>query len=696
MQAQVVSIPDIQMVPQGDLAACIDSSSYLGQQVTVRGVVVMDGGLAQAAGGRNIWLQEGSGAWSGLDLFNVGGDPTSPDDVLDLVAGDYIEVTGDIDQFNHETEIIPSSVTLLGQGSAVTSTVIPVSDLNDAGQVNQLETGEQWEGVFVEIQNVTVTAVNFFSGGNRVSITVSDADGNLVNIGDRFIAQRLPANGGTFVPPSVGTVYESLKGIVIHSANGCLGGGRGYEIHPFDETHYQALAGPPSIANIQRDLVSPTSSQDIKISADIVDTDGNIMDATLFYAIGASTPTYQSMAMSVDAGCGTSCYSATIPASAYNDGDFVKYYICATDDSSLTSCQPNVPDNSDPLFFTVRDNGLTIYDLQFTPFDNGNSGYRNMEVTVEGVVTGSAEPGNIGNVYIQQEGGLLGWSGIMCLGNTALSTLVIGDKINVTGIVRENFGFTRLEDITNVQLVSSGNSINPVSVDPTTFSEYDFATNEQYEGMLVTLSNPAGGNMYIVNENADDPNNFAEYRVGLNVFEPNNGSRVLAGRQTGSAFGSLNVSFVNDSIWATDAGVMNVPACVVKYQDSLESMTGIMYYSFGNFKILPRNNDDFMGYKDPTTCEYLTSNIEDELVNNSTVVAYPVPVQQSLNVDYSFPKVLEATISLTDLMGRTIAKVKVTGMEGHTDIDMSDLASGTYLLSVQAEGVVISRSKVVK
>jgi hypothetical protein len=63
------------------------------------------------------------------------------------------------------------------------------------------------------------------------------------------------------------------------------------------------------------------------------------------------------------------------------------------------------------MAFRVRNNGTQIQDVQFTPFNNGNSLYRDMEVTVEGVVIASAQTsgaGDLGYVYIQQEG-LIEW-----------------------------------------------------------------------------------------------------------------------------------------------------------------------------------------------------------------------------------------------------------------------------------------------
>jgi|GEM_PF-1224263 len=591
-----VTIQDIQTVSPTDLSACIDSSSLTGDTVLVRGIAVMDGDLSQLRGPRNVWIQDGTGAFSGLDLFSS--NPTLPIDLDSVLAGDSLELIGYVDEFFGETELVPINVSILSSGHTVYYETINLSDLNDTSQVNLLPTGEQWEGSYIELLDVTVTSINYFAGGTRVSLTVEDVAGNRINVSDRFLVQRLPVEGGTFVVPSVGTQYCSLRGIVTHSENGCAGiGGRGYELQPFDASHYQVCFGnnSPEVADVFRDLVTPTSTQDLRVTATITDADGNINGGTLYYAIGLGNTAYTPVPM---INIAVNTYEGLIPSSSFNDGDFIQYYVCGFDSTGNITCSPNVPGTADnPKFFTVRDNGTTIYDLQFTPFSDGSSGYVDAEVSVEGVVTASSEADNLGQVFIQQDDSTLNsWSGIMCLGHPDLDSLVVGDKVRVTGIVRENFEYTRLEDILNIQLLSTGHTIEPTELSPSTFSTYDFIVNEAYEGMLVRLTSPALDPVYVVDANADDPSNFAEYRIGLDTSNTVSGCRVLAGRQTSSAFGSLNVSFVNDSLWMNSSGVMNVPPCVVSVGDSMDSMTGIMYYSFSEFKILPRTNLDVPNY----------------------------------------------------------------------------------------------------
>lgn len=676
------TVSDIQTVTGANLSNCVDSSAYKGDTIRVRGVVVMDAKVgsvenSQIASGRNTWIQvNGGGPWSGIDLVNFTGATTTTD-MLDLVAGDSIEVTGYIDEFQGETEVVVlssvPSVTLLGTGHAVTPTPLTIDQLNDASRNNVLSTGEQYEGVYVELSNVTVTAVSLFSGNTRVSYDVTDASGGVINVSDRFLYQRMSnasPNPGTFVAPTVGDVITTLRGIIIHSKNNCPGNnGRGFEIHPFKSSDVVFGAQAPTITNIQRTPITPTSSQSATITATITANGTNTLtSATLYYAVGVGTTTYNPTSMTNTSG---NTWSASVPAQA--NGAFVKYYISATDNMSLTGVVPSVPapTNAQPLFYTVNDNGTTIYDIQFTPYTNGNSGLKDETVTVTGVVTASAN--DLGYVFIQQEG-LTSWAGIMCIG-TGLGTVNLNDKITVTGTVKEDFGMTRLENISSVTMAGTG-SITPLQLRDSSFTVYGFNSNEQYEGMLVSIIPTTGTKVKVVDVNCDDSptptTNFGEYRIGADTLSPGSGTRVLAGRQSSSAFSSLNVPFVNDASWQTTDGTMNVTPIVVTVGMEWDYVNGIMYYSFSNMKLLPRNAGDFAGVNGRTEIESL----------QGTISLYPNPAANTANLVWN--NLAEELISctLTDLSGRVVYTTSLNGMNGNHALALNNLSNGMYFCTL--------------
>jgi len=133
-----VSIYDIQFTD--DAGDGTYPSTYAGQVVTTTGIVTatnFDGYKD------NIYISmPSSGAWTGLYLYNCG-DTT-------LVAGDEIEVTGEIVEYWGLTELKEAtSVTILSSGNEVPA---PVQILTA-----EAAAGEAYEGVYVEVNNIVVT-----------------------------------------------------------------------------------------------------------------------------------------------------------------------------------------------------------------------------------------------------------------------------------------------------------------------------------------------------------------------------------------------------------------------------------------------------------------------------------------------------------------------------------------------------------
>ncbi len=671
----LVTIQQIQERSQADLQACQDASPLLGDTVRVRGTVMVPGNQAQGASGRWVWMQNGTGPFASLNVRGTAGE-TSPESLKNLVPGDSIEVIGVVEEFNNETQInpLPSSVgtgiILLDSDRPVS--VVPVTgiQLNDATRVNNLPTGERYESQYVEIYNATVLNVNFFSGGNRVDFDVQDESGGVVNIYDIFMAGRLPSfqnanipgEFGTLEVPNVGDIYDTIRGIVWHLANGCTGGtNRGYTINPFRAEDYVLREVPtPVITEVTRMPFAPTTANPVVVTAEITSPAGTITNAFVYFAVGETTEIYDSVPMT--AGAGSTLYSGTIPAQA--EGAFVKYYVSATNTEGVTGSVPNVPLNVNPLFYYSRD-VLGIVDLQKTPFTNGNSGYVGGVVTVEGVVTASAQGNDLGYVFVQQEDSLA-WAGIYLdatTSQTSLLNLTRGQKVRVTATVQEVFGVTTLREISNVTVTGTG-TIAPLDVDPNLFSPYT-PTLEPFESMLLSLRDPEGDRIFVVNQNADAPSNFAEYRVGTDTTQPGQGMRVLVGRVQGTAFSSLNFSYINDLRWDTTSGNMLVEPIVVGVGDNMASISGVAFFSFGNLKLLPRDNADMEDFESVTS-------LNDNVFSQQTRV-YPNPAVQTLTIETP----VAGTVTLYDLTGRV--QLQQALRSDRNQVDIARLRAGYYV-----------------
>ena len=673
-----VSIQDIQgWSGQFQPDSCSDGPNplYNNQVVKVRGVVVTPGGINETTGQtRWIWIRDVSASPS-TPFGNItvrASTATTPTDINTLVAGDTIEVIGTVTEFlgsssanNGETQLTPvnDGVTLISFDPGPSPQPFPVSvgqlngNLNSDGQPNNhITTGEQLEGNFVEISNVTVVSVTLT--GDRCRLLVKDSDDNHIWIYDRFKTQRL-SNG--FVPPNVGDQYTSIRGVIEGWKNGCgntAATNRGYNLNPFSLTHYTKGASSPAIGNIKKGTPCPPSTTPLTVYADISD-DSLVVSAELLYSLDG---TVYNAVPATPLGIR---YSAQIPAQP--NGTLVRYYFRAKDNVNNTTVVPNVPGQTPPLFYIVNSNGCTIRDMQFTPYSVGRSGYVGDTVTLQGIVTAAADPSNLVFVYIQQEN-QQEWGGIWVNGGSLITNLSVGDKVSVTGTVDEYFGLTRLSNISNASVIQTGQTVpSPVSINPSLLSTYDFATCEKYESVFVSLDNPLG-DMFVVDTNADagQLRNNGEWRVGNDIGDPTSGCRVLTGRQGSTTFSSLNVSYVNSPIWATTDGTMNVPVIVVQPGQQIASAQGILTYSFSNMKLLPRNNADI------TTPDAVKP------FNKLSLKVYPNPVKDRLQIQNLTNQKLN--YELMNSLGQIIKSGTLYQTENNLSVNLTD---GIYYIIIK-------------
>lgn len=543
------------------------------------------------------------------------------------------------------------------------------------------------------MQNVTVSSVIPFGNG-RYSFDVVDAQGNRINVSDRFLAQKTSSyqtvnpntpsttGYGSFVPPVPGTFYNSLSGIVRQSGNGCTGGtGRGYEINPFKDSHYNIGFAPPYISEVERDPLVPNHNQSVDITATITDFDGSVDSIAFAYSTNSSVqpinfPVYP-MTLSVGS---TDEYEYTIPAQP--NGTVVRYYIYAKDNDGNESWYPSKPvGQTQPNynFYTVRNGGLNIQDIQFTLDPSGNSPYIGQTVTVKGVVTASMRDYDLGYVYIQDTGATQ-YAGVSLAGNFDLQNVYRNEWIEVTGTVTESYGLTQIVVDNVTRLGVNDSTIKPVVIDPSDSTARMNGDWEKYEGMLVRFANPDGGKLYVTDGNVG----FGEYTIADDTTYGQNGSaRILAGRDAGSsAASSLWVSLVSDTTYSTVDGIMYVPAIAANDTMTMDSVQGIMYYSFSNYKITPRANDDFFGLNVDidTNVTHPVSSLS-ELYALPNVAVYPNPADAHLKVVVDTHK--DYTVSIYDLNGKEL--MEQTAKNGMPlNLNTSILNRGFYLVKVSA------------
>ncbi|MGB6038006.1 MAG: T9SS type A sorting domain-containing protein, partial [Cryomorphaceae bacterium] len=178
----------------------------------------------------------------------------------------------------------------------------------------------------------------------------------------------------------------------------------------------------------------------------------------------------------------------------------------------------------------------TISEIQETADPSGNSPVVGEIVETSGTVTAV---GN-GGFWIQDGAGA--WSGVFVLDGSTIAAL--GDNVTVEGAVQESNGLTRIS-ATSVAINSSGNPI-PLATSVSTGA----AGVEEFESVLLSVSGA-------ICVNAD---------AGFGEYVLNDGS---------------------GDYLADDALFAFVPTEFAEYD-----AVGIGFFSFGNFKLLPRNTDD--------------------------------------------------------------------------------------------------------
>ena len=601
-QFPLVSIEDIQFRDEASLAGEDDLSLYNGDTVTVQGIVTFDPctyalSTSGSRMGTFVVDQDNVGGWTGLHVLidpgasGFGGTLEDLNDATLFVdnfqIGNVVEFTGIVGTFDGFTQIVlldePSSIIGFSSVPDPWVTTIDTFMMNDGagGQVMQTITGEQYEGVFVEFQNVFVVDVSPF-GDFRWNWSLQDADGNKIQIRDMSGFIRNDTNtddecaiwsGGAagetatpdeFEPPTTGTYLEYVRGTIVEA----FGGGTAYAlaIHTLDDIG-PSLVSPPTVSGISNSTVVPTPSENVTISATITDIDGTVASAAVFYSFGFGSTAFTEVAMS---NTGGDTWEGVIPGPG-TDGEIVNYYIVATDDGGNAI---ETPASVSPLTYQVWADGITsIAQIQETPFTNGSSIWsgKTVPTDIEAIVMATSQTYDLSFVTVQDGEGP--WSGIAIRSQPGDGTADLhrGDKIRITsGKVFEDFSFTRLDSI-SFEFISQANPLyNAVTgLDPLDIDAKVLDVAEAYEGMLLRFED-----VFVTSNNADAPSTFGEWRFGSDDT-PDQGLRVN------------DISYEVPFEFGTDSVVVG---------DPLGFIQGILTYSFSNFKLEPRDLNDIDGF----------------------------------------------------------------------------------------------------
>ncbi len=638
-----VSIYELQFVPDPDAN---DLSPRLGDTVVVRGLVMHYP--------RDLWVgarwavyivdpDSFPNPWSGF--FIIQHDTFAIQTGMGfLEPGMICYFTGVVDEFNHFSQVAvltnpPVPITIESAGNPLPAPVLLTAD-----DIDNRADAEQWESMWTRVENATI--VNNQVPGNWASFT--DATGATAFMGEYFNWFRDRLIGGTYTWPAPGTNFN-VNGFIRDEPSG-------YTTNPRDTLDLEILTNPPVISDVTRNPGVPTSSDAVTVSATIVDN-GFVQSATVHYSVDEGA--WQQLAMTAN----QDTFSAQIPPQS--DGAFVRYFVSAMDNDNEVSTFPGDTSRATGrvFFYTVRDAGLTIEDVQNTHgYAADNSGYEGYEVTLQGVVmTDSTD--EVGDFWIQDDAAP--WSGIWV--NNVPTTAVKGDLVSVTGTVQESFTVTRLDNVTNVSVVTPGVGEFP-PIDVTTGAVTTGApTAEMYEDVLVRVQNVT----------VTDP--FPDGFPGFGEFVVDDGT---GGVRVDDFFDAFSGQVAADTTFPQGAHI--------------DYIIAFGYFSFSNYKLIPRDSLDV----GPMTA------IGEPLPGLPTEFAleqnYPNPFNPTTDIEYSIARAGQYRLEVFNILGQRVRELasgyhnvgnfRIT-WDGRDDAG-NRVSSGVYIYRLSGRDVSLSKKMI--
>lgn len=582
-------VQSIQQVRLCDVLAGNDRSYFEDDTVTITGIVTVKSGLLYAGSGKKYYLQQSGGKeWSGMMIYDA-----YSDQVPTVYEGDSISVTGVVSEYEYDncvnTELdATEAISLWMEGVEVPEPIdVKTSTFCDTIYFdnNPGFEAEKYENVLVTITNAVVDSV----GPYGVRYEDETGRGLLTSIGY--------SDGVTMGIPSMGTMFESVTGVIYHHWAGT------YNLIPRYDTDIVVAAGPPDISGTEVYPVNPQPEDSVFISTSVVD-EGTITSISLFYSVNSGA--YSEVTMENTAG-----YKYEYGFAPFNNGDTVRYYVSATDNDANTVKDPETAPDSVYLFIVSGPMETTVYDIQYTEDESGDSPLVGELVKFTAVVTSDTSTSS-SSFHVQDFSNPThtdaAWNGIMIYSDE-YPDLVIGDEVEIVGTVQEYYNLTEIGNVASVTKVNSGVTVDPVSLTSADIP-CDSAYAEMYEGVLVTLPT------------------------------------VVVATEMNS----------NDdwTITDTDGFIVQVNGYRANYDyvptvgDQIEFVTGNLTYSFGKFEIIVRNNDDIGD---------VSVKIDDEInlpVSYRLDQNYPNPFNPTTTINYGIEKGGNVTLKIYNIIGQEV------------------------------------------
>jgi len=594
----------------------------------IRGVVV---GFDRRGGAYATFFEKAGGgqfnavqAFTGATNYNgpVPGTPSGGN----LAIGDLISVDGTMQEFpstNGTTEIEGPDVVQstndivirrVSTGNAVPMDIVTAHDLN---WLPAFSNGEKYEDGLVRIRGPLKVGRNAGTGiqsPNYLLTPVSPSTDSILV--DAFTLD--PSAPGT--APAVGTVVDSVQGVV-NQNNSSAGTGtiNSYRVQ-LRSGNDVFLSVPPSLS-----IAYPLENNQLRLVFD-----RNVDPAT------ATVASNYSLASGIDGSTVNTATMETNPGnvvllnitSVLNVGDVETVGVQGVGSAGCPSCHISPQQNKTFIQGVMTARDVQTPDNSVLPsFDDrsrfaGAGALPGTEFTYRSVAVHQ-----YGSVYYMMDGNRALRGGVSVFAPT--QPLVDGHAYRIAGQCQEFNGET---EVINTQLITDeGTPGVPVPVEQTVAVLSDtttdmggsaanptgsFLTGEDYEGMLVTLHN-----VKVTEQRTSSP--------GLSYFVagsyPSYSDTILV----------ANLSHVLDAVTAPDSNLVI-------------SVTGILHFDFGTFRVCPRNGNDIKVHGN--------TGVVDDAPKSIAFSIAPNPARVS-TISFALPSHANVDLGIFDLQGRQVVSL---------------------------------------
>jgi hypothetical protein len=279
---------------------------------------------------------------------------------------------------------------------------------------------------------------------------------------------------------------------------------------------------------------------------------------------------------------------------------------------------------------TEQANVVKIKDIQMTADASGDSPLLGQIVQFNGVVTAlNIYKGTFKGYYVQDTVGA--WSGIYVY-DGASDFVAVGDSVTVVGTVSEYYNLTEVSALNPATVLASGVNL-PEAVVVNTGD----ASDEQWESVLLQFKDAS----------------CTKTDRGHGEMEVDDGS---------------GMAVVDDYLFAYDPFVLN----------DVYTITGVMTFGYGEFKLAPRSADDITD---------VTGISENALA--SQVSLYPNPGNGIFNIALNGTLKGSVNMRIVDITGRVVLQQHFDHVSGSIPVNISNETANLYFITLRDENHTI-------